>query len=275
MGVKKYIKRGLEYILHDVRPVEVTAAISYTSPGNRLAGKRIIVTGGSRGLGFAMAKRFVAEGAKVLIAARNEELLKQRASELECDWLCIDMQHFDTFESFVETAVEKLGGIDCLVNNAGISLHEPTFFDVTPEGFETQLKTNLEGPFFLSQKVASQMLSNSGGSILFISSETGDTADIRPYGLVKASINSLVKGLAYLFVKDNIRVNAIAPGVSVSDMTGVSPENLYLPYNSAKRAYLPEEVAEAAVFLISDAAGSISGQVLACNNANTVNARWK
>lgn len=148
---------------------------------------------------------------------------------------------------------------------------------MTPQSFEAQLKTNLEGPFFLAQKVARHMLDNATkGSLLFISSETGDTADIRPYGLIKASINSLVRGLAYLFVKDGIRVNAIAPGITASDMTGISPDgNLSLPFTASGRAYLPDEMAEAAVFMLSDVSGCISGQVLVCNNANTVNARWK
>lgn len=277
MGLKSYLRRGISYMLHGIRPVNVTAEVCLKAPGKTLAGKRIVVTGGGRGLGLAMARKFCAEGAKVLICGRNEEVLRNSAAELHCEYLILDMQKFDTFSSFVEAAAEKIGGIDALVNNAGISLHEPTFFDVTPETFDSQLKTNLEGPFFLAQRVARHMLDNGvKGSLLFISSETGDTADIRPYGLIKASVNSLVKGLAYLFVKDGIRVNAIAPGITASDMTGVKADgNLSLPFTASGRAYLPEEIAEAAAFMLSDASGCISGQVLVCNNANTVNARWK
>lgn len=113
------------------------------------------------------------------------------------------------------------------------------------------------------------------GNILFVSSETGETADIRPYGLTKAAINSLVQGLAYLYASQGIRVNAIAPGVTATGMTGVSNTNLYYPANPNGRAYLPEEMAEVATFLLSDASGCISGQIVACNNAKTINARWK
>ena len=97
-----------------------------------------------------------------------------------------------------------------------------------------------------------------------------------PYGFTKAAINSMVQGLAYLFISQGIRINAVAPGVTASDMTGLSSDgNLYLPYNATERVYLPEEVAETACFLLSDASGCISGQVIVCNNGKTINARWK
>lgn len=277
MSVKGYIKRGLTYIFKGVPQKNITASISYTSPSEQLKGKNIIVTGGGRGLGFAMAKKFMSEGANILIAGRNEETLKKSADIIGCKYLPLDMQNIDSFDTFVEQADKMLGGINCLVNNAGISLHESTFFDVTPESFDAQFGTNLRGAFFLTQKVASLMKSHArSGSILFISSETGETVDIRPYGLTKAAVNSLVKGLAYLFAKDGIRVNAVAPGVTTSDMTGYkADENLYLPFNAIERVYLPEEVAETAKFLLSDISGCISGQIIVCNNARTVNPRWK
>lgn len=86
----------------------------------------------------------------------------------------------------------------------------------------------------------------------------------------------MTKGLAHLFAKDGIRINAIAPGITASDMTGLSSEgNIYFPGNIIERVYMPEEVAETACFLISDAAGCISGEIITCNNAKTVNPRWK
>ena len=100
--------------------------------------------------------------------------------------------------------------------------------------------------------------------------------DFRPYGFTKAAVNSMVQGLAYLYAKNNIRVNAIAPGVTASDMTGFkTDDNLYTDYNRIGRIYLPEEVAEVASFLISDISNCVSGQIIACNNAQSVNARWK
>ncbi len=256
-------------------PNIVTAQIVTQLPEMRLAGKRVVVTGGTGGLGEAMARRFVAEGAGVLICGRSEEKLAALSGEIGCEALPLDLTDVNAFDAFVTEAIKKLGGIDCLVNNAGISLHEE-FQTVTAEGFDCQVATNLRGPFFLTQRVFKYMEDNKvKGNILFVSSETGETADIRPYGLTKAAVNSLVQGLAYLYAPHGIRVNAIAPGVTATGMTGVSNTNLYYPANPNGRAYLPEEMAEVATFLLSDASGCISGQIVTCNNAKTVNARWK
>lgn len=277
MGLKKYIKRAIRYIISGEPQKNISASITYSHHDEKLKGKSIIITGGGRGLGLSMAKKFVSEGADVLITGRDEATLRKVSFDLDCHYLKLDVRDISSFDVFVKEAENKLGKIDCLVNNAGISLHEKTFFDVTPESFDDQYSTNLKGAFFLTQKIISLMKqSGKGGNVLFVSSETGDTVDIRPYGLTKASINSLVQGLAYLLVKDGIRVNAIAPGITASDMTGFKPDgNLYLPINTTERVYLPEEVAEVACFLISDLSGCMSGQIVVCNNARTVNARWK
>lgn len=279
MSLRNYIKRCILYVKHGV-PLQtnyVTANISYSSPNNSLKDKHILITGGGRGLGFAMAKKFVSEGAEVLITGRNETTLKDTAEKLHCKYLILDVQNVESFDSFWEKANGTLTGINCLVNNAGISLHEKKFTDVTKETFDAQINTNLRGSFFMAQRFI-QMLENEQrpGNILFISSETGNTVDFRPYGLTKAAINSLVKGLASMYAKKGIRVNAVAPGITTTDMTGYKADgNLYYKSNATERVYLPEEVAECACFLLSDASGCISGEILTCNNGKTVNARWK
>ena len=142
MSLKQYILRGIRWIVRGVPVKKVSASISYLSPNNRLSGKKIIVTGGGRGLGFAMAKKFVSEGASVLIAGRNEETLKKSASGIGCLYLPLDVSNPNTFEFFMNQANQMLGGVDCIVNNAGISLHEKTFFDVTPETFDKKYSTS-------------------------------------------------------------------------------------------------------------------------------------
>lgn len=268
-----FSKRIRDYIKHNQ---VVKADISFIQPSERLKGKHIIVTGGSSGIGQAMAKRFVSEGAKVLIASRNQEKLNQIAAELGCEALALDLTRVETFEEFVSQALKKLGKIDCLVNNAGVSMHEYVFSRVTVEGFDLQINTNFRGPFFLTQRVLTYMEKNGvNGHVIFISSETGEMADIRPYGLTKAAINSLVQGLAYYYIDKGIRVNAIAPGVTATKMAGYKDQNINCPFNPNGRAYLPEEIAETAVFLLSDASSCISGQIITCNNGKTINARWK
>lgn len=258
---------------------QVTANITYNRPNQTLAGKKIIITGGSRGLGFAMAKKFKAEGAEVLIADRSEKTLKASSEEIGCKYLTLDVQNVASFKDFIDQADELLGGANCLVNNAGISLHEPTFLDVTENKFDSQFDTNLKGAFFLTQCFIEKTQGrdfNITKNILFISSETSMTVDERPYGLTKAATNSLIQGLAYRYVNKGYRINGVAPGITVSDMTGnVSLDNISLSCNMTGRFYLPEEVAEVASFMLGDASNCLNGQILVCNEGRTINARWK
>lgn len=255
----------------------VYAQIFYLQPNRRLKDKRVIITGGGRGIGAAIAKKFVQEGASVLITGRNITKLKNSAEQIGCKYICLDVTEIASFDLFLERVLQQLGGIDILVNNAGISLHEKSFFDVTTSTFDSQVSTNMKGAYFLTQKVVAYWQYNKiKGNVLFVSSETGDMMDFRPYGFTKVAINSMVQGLAYLFAKDQIRINAIAPGVTASEMTGLSSEgDIAYSGNMIGRVYMPDEVAETACFLASDAAGCISGQIITCNNAKSINARWK
>lgn len=265
-------------ILGAIRPVnKIVARITYAAPNNRLKGMNIIITGGGRGIGAAMAEKFVKEGANILIAGRNENSLKETANKVGCQYLVLDIVNVASFDKFLNDAELKIGIINGLVNNAGISLHESTFFDVTPETFDSQVSVNMRGGYFLTQKLIRKWVDNSQkGNILFISSETGDMMDFRPYGFTKVAVNSMVQGLAYLFAKKGIRINAVAPGVTMSDMTGKrTNDNIFFPRNMLERIYMPEEVAETACFLMSEVSGCISGQIITCNNAKSINARWK
>lgn len=276
MNIHKFISRLLMYFGFIN---QVTANITYNNPNQTLVGKKIIITGGGRGLGFAMAKKFKAEGAEVLIAGRNEKTLKESAEEIGCKYLVLDVQDVASFKTFINQADELLCGVNCLVNNAGISLHEPTLLDVSEEKFDSQFDTNLKGAFFLTQSFVEKTQNRDSSitkNVLFISSETSMTVDDRPYGLTKAAINSLIQGLAYRYINKGFRINGVAPGITVSDMTGhVGLDNISLSCNMTGRFYLPEEVAEVASFMLSDSSNCLNGQILVCNEGRTINARWK
>ncbi len=277
MTIIKRLRPAISFLLKGTAQIHTSPMICYSSPNNILAGKNIVITGGGKGLGFSMAKKFTEEGANVLIAGRNEDTLKKSSNLIGCHYLTLDVKKVESFHKFIDECSNILNGIDCLVNNAGVSLHENTLFDVTEQTFDAQISTNFKGPYFLTQTYIEYLIStNRKGNVLFISSETGDTMDFRPYGFTKAAINSMVQGLAYLFRKSNIRINAVAPGVTASDMTGLKSDgNLYAGDYATGRFYLPEEVAETACFLLSDLSGCVSGQIITCNNAQTINARWK
>lgn len=277
MSVRSWLSRGLRYVVSGVPNVIVRPKIFYSNPSNKLKGKKILLTGGSRGLGYAMAKKFVTEGAQVLITGRNLDTLKEASEQIGCQYIVFDVTEVGSYNKLILEAEDKLGGLNALVNNAGISLHEPSFFDVTLESFEKQINTNLRSDVFLSQCFIKRMIEEKKeASILCVSSEVGELADNRPYGWTKSAINSVVRGLASNFSKEGIRINAISPGITCSKMTGLDPEkNLYIRTNATERAYLPDEVAEVASFLISDLAGCVSGQVIVCNNGKTIYTREK
>lgn len=280
MQFPSMIRRALRYIIKGIpNKVVTTARISYLQPGNLLAEKKIIVTGGGRGLGLAMARKFISEGAEVLISGRKLETLEKTAAEIGCRYLQLDMQNVAEFPDFIRQAANRLGGINCLVNNAGISLHEDGFLNVSCEQWDAQFNTNLRGPFFLTQefvRFCQQEEMESTKKIIFISSETSTTVDERPYGLTKCALNSLIQGLAYRYVREGYRINGIAPGITVSDMTGIkTTDNLTCGNDVTGRYYLPEEVAEIAAFLLSDLSNTLNGQILVTNEGKTINARWR
>lgn len=275
----KTLTRAIDYIFKGIPKVNVKVDVGMVEPSNILKGKKILITGGGRGLGFAIAKKCVAEGAEVLICGRSSQTLEKAASELgDCLYSVFDVTDYEHIPSFVQECSRKLGGrIDVLVNNAGISLHEGSIYDVTLEGFDAQFGTNLKGPYFLSKAFLNNFKAtgNSGGSIIFVTSERGLYCDDQPYGLTKAAVCSLTQGLARRALKDGVRVNAVAPGVTVSDMTGVDRNgNLFRPGTSGGRVLLPEEIAETVVFLISDASRSINGAIIPCDEGNHIRCDW-
>lgn len=274
MSLKQYIKRGIKYIVSGQPEVHTTAQIAIKSPSDALADKRILVTGGSKGIGYAMAKKFVDEGAKVMITGRNEEVLKKAAQNIGCLYWCMDVSNTAIVREQYAEVDKKMGGFNSLVNNAGISLHEKSFFDVAEEQFDAQFSTNLRGAYFLTQlfcqKAKDEKRSNS--KVVFLSSQRGTFVDDIPYGLTKTTINSLVQGLAYDLIGYDIRVYGLAPGATLTDLIGEDTQgNLYYDINRSKRLYLPEEVAEVAVFLLTDMANCLSGNILVCDEGRSIN----
>lgn len=236
--------------------------------GDILNKRNILITGGGSGIGLAIAKYCAEEGANVIIIGRNEEKLRDAASNISgCKFLSFDLNKIDQIPELLTNAERILGhNIDSLVLNAGISLHEENIKYVSREGYEKQFTTNLESSYFLAKTFIENQKVNSKINLLFISSERGFQCDDVPYGLTKCAINSLTRGLSRRFYKEGVRVNAIAPGITTSNMTGINNEdNLALDRVASERVFLADEVAEVALFLLSDASMCISGEVIACD----------
>ncbi len=283
MGIKNVIHRTWRYIRYGI-PVEehpqitnVTKVfVKQMAPNNILNGRCILIVGGGRGLGYYIAKKCVQEGAKVIIAGRNEKQLVSSAKEIggQIKVAKLDISCVDVLGTFLQEA-EKLWEckIDSLVNCAGISLHEGEFRNVTSEGWDAQMGINLKGNFFLTKEFISFLETHEdrSGNIIVLSSERGKRADDIPYGLTKVATNSFVQAIASKVIQEGIRLNAVCPGVTASDMTGFDRNNnLYAEWQANKRIYLPEEVAEVVLFLLSDVSACISGETITCNEGRHI-----
>ena len=281
MGYKGLIKKFAKFILVSQAHEVVNIKIDNINYGGILANKKIVVTGGGSGLGFAMARKFVSEGADVLITGRNEEKLKKACATLgaSCQYKVFDVTKIEDAATFVEACYKLCGGFDTFVLNAGFSLHEGSFHNVTIEGFDVQFNTNLKATYFLSKAFLEQKLEKKEeGNLLIVSSNTSAKSIDIPYGITKAAINSMTGALARRVYKKGIRVNAIAPGVTLTDMTkdfAVFEKGNYANNSACGRVFLPEEVAEVACFMISDASKCISGEVVFCDAGNHLNVNFK
>lgn len=282
MGIKRYIRKAAKLVLSSSPEQRVTVEVAQVVAGSLLAGRRVVVTGGGRGLGLAMARRFASEGARVVVSGRSEGTLRAACAEIgaAASYVVADVRDVERAGEFLDACEERLGGAaDSLVANAGVSLHEGHFSRVTVEGFDAQFGTNVRGAYFLSKEFLERRLraAEPFGNLLVVTSETGEQAYDTPYGMTKAAMDSFVRAASRRAYKRGIRVNAIAPGVTLSDMTSeyadASDGNLWRDCASG-RVFLPEEVAEVALFLLSDASKCISGEVVHTNAGNHIKAFW-
>ena len=277
MNLKIYIKRVLRYILKGVPNKHITVVTKQISPNNLLKDKCIIITGGGRGLGYYMAQTCIAEGAEVLITGRNEERLKESSEQLgsNCKYLVFDVQNVSEIPDFFKKASKIFNNkkIDCLISNAGISLHEGNFRNVTEDSWDKQLNTNLKGNYFMVSNFIKylEQQKDTSGNIIVISSERAKRVDDIPYGLTKIATNSFVQAIASKVITEGIRINVVAPGVTTSDMTGFNRnENMYTDWQNNQRVFLPEEVAKVVLFLLSDVSSCISGEIITCDQGNYI-----
>ena len=237
----------------------------------RLKDKVILITASTRGIGLACVKACAKEGAKVYMAARNVERAQGIANTLN-GVKCVynDATEPETFPSMVEEVVKDTGKIDVLVNNFGTSNpgKDLDFAHTDPAIFMDTVNLNLRSVFMASQAAAKHMAKNGGGSIVNISSVGGQVPDISQvaYGTSKAAINYLTRLIAVHEAKNNIRCNAVLPGMTATEAVekNLSEEfrNLFLRHIPLGKIGLPEEIAAAVVYFASDESAYTTGQIL-------------
>lgn len=240
---------------------------------SRLQGKKIVVTGGSRGIGAAVVKYLAEQGAQVAFTySTREESAAEIAKNLpgEGHFYCkMDIGDETSVDQAAESILQRWGDIDGLVNNAGRT-KDQLFLRMKSEDFDTVINTNLRGTYLVTKAFTKSMIKARKGSIVNITSVIGQTGNMGQanYSASKAGIHGLSKSLALEFASRGIRVNCVAPGMIATDMTEVLSEEMKkkivdkIPLQSMGQ---PNDVAAAVCFLLSDEAKYITGHTLNVN----------
>ena len=244
-----------------------------------LKGKTAIVTGGTRGIGFAIAQKYLENGANVAIAGSRQESVENALKKLpehtdHIMGIWPDLCNPEDIAQAFASVRERFGSLDILANNAGIS-SRTSLYDYTLEEFSKILDINLKAVFVCSQAAARIMKKQGGGVIINTSSMVGEYGQPSGcgYPATKFAVNGLTKSLARELAKDQIRVNAIAPGVTKTDMVAALPQEMLDRISAGiplGRVGEPMDIANAFLFLASDMANYITGAVLRVDGATMV-----
>jgi dihydroanticapsin dehydrogenase len=239
----------------------------------------VLVTGGSRGIGFATAKLFSEAGAKVVITSKNKDNLQVATNQIEgCLPICADVKETTDVVNVVKQTIEKFGRIDILINNAGIFPKIAKLHEISEESWNEVIDTNLSGPYRFTKEVIPYLQKN-GGVIINVSSDAGLRAypgfDADAYSASKAALNLLTKTWALEYAKDKIRVNAVCPGVVETDMTApflkTEKDREFMDADHPiGRMGQPEEIAKSILFLASDDSAWTTGTVMVVDGGESL-----
>ena len=240
-----------------------------------LQNKRVLITGGASGIGAATAGRFLEEGAKVVVLDRDERGRAEIQRQLPqlSGTVAADVANLQQVKSAFAQALQLMGGVDVLINNAGISIRHK-FLDITPEEWDKTMAVNLTGVFYVAQTAARHMWDRGSGVILQTASTNGIVGQpfYADYNATKAGVIELTKTMA-LELSPNVRVCAIAPGYVLTPMQRAEYTDEMLEEVNRKiplrRHAQPAEIAALFAYLASDDAAYITGQVFTCDGAET------
>ncbi|MDE1168809.1 MAG: SDR family oxidoreductase [Pseudomonas sp.] len=241
-----------------------------------LEGRRVLVTGGARGLGFAFAQALATAGARVVIADILSERVQQAAAELQAQDLdvsgvTVDLANPASITACAAETVQRLGGLDGLVNNASITNSGgKTCEELSIDTFDQVMQVNVRGTWLMTVACLPALRESGRGAVVNLASDTPlwGATNLLAYVASKGAVIAMTRSLARELGKDNITVNAIAPGLVLVEATAYVPEarhRLYTEQRALQRAQLPDDVSGAVIFALSDLARFITGQTLPVN----------
>ena len=241
--------------------------------------KLAVVTGGASGLGLATTKKFIENNIKTIIIGRDEKKL-QTASDIFghlCNYKVCDLSDLSVIPALVDEIITEFGTPDILVNNAGINMKKP-FTEVTDQDFQSIIQTNLTSVFVLSREVVAKMIAVGTGCIINISSMASQYGIpyVIAYTASKSAIEGMTRAMATELSPQGIRVNCVAPGFIATDMSAKAlnndPERKSKVFSRTPMGKLgdPEDIADAVLYLSSDAARYITGVILPVDGGNSI-----
>ena len=250
-----------------------------------VTGQIVLVSGGSRGIGRAIAEGFAQRGARVIISSRNPATLEEgvaalKGRGLEVESMVCDVAQPAAIDALVRRVMQDYGRIDTLVNSAGVNRRKPAVM-VTEDDYDYLLDTNLKGAFFLSQAVGRVMIQQGRGNQINIASLSTDRPlkHVGPYAMSKAALAQMTRSMAMEWGPHGVRVNAIAPGFIITDLTrklwaDETMQAWAMANTPQRRLGQPEDLIGVALFLASPAAAFLTGQILYVDGGFSAGWAW-
>jgi NAD(P)-dependent dehydrogenase (short-subunit alcohol dehydrogenase family) len=262
------MKKNIKKIIKLLKQKEYIPIITEVEKEKILKGKVAFISGGSGGIGSAIAKKFIDSGCKVIISGTSAEKLEKISNELgeNCKFIVLNLKNNNEYEKVLFNSIDLFGKVDILVNCAGIhtTRNDASFLNFKEEEYDNIMNINLKSVYFLSQCFSNYFIKNNiKGHILLISSSTCFEPAWSPYRLSKWGIRGLTSGMAQELTKFGIVVNSIAPGSTATQMLNYSHgDSIYTEENTNLRYIMPEEIANIALMLVSDTGNMIVGETI-------------